>query len=112
MGRRPEGDQALTGAERQARYRLRLEAEPALPDRPTAKPRKPTRPQRWGAAAGELLALQAEYAGWLDALPEAMRDGPMGQALQAIVDLDLEEIAAMERIAATSVIVALGSRAF
>jgi hypothetical protein len=42
MGRRPEGDQALTGAERQARYRLRLEAEPALPDRPTAKPRKPT----------------------------------------------------------------------
>jgi hypothetical protein len=41
-----------------------------------------------------------------------MRDGPMGQALQAIVDLDLEEIAAIERIAATSVIVALGSRAF
>ncbi len=96
MGRRPEGDQALTGAERQARYRLRLEAVPARRDRPATKPRKPTRPQRWHAAVGELLALQAEYAGWLASLPEATRDGAMGEALQAIVDLDLEEIAAIE----------------
>jgi hypothetical protein len=96
MGRRPEGDQALTGAERQARYRLRLGAAPAPRDRQTAKSRKLTRPQRWYAAVGELLALQAEYANWLEALPEATRDSATGEALQAIVDLDLDEIAAIQ----------------
>ena len=95
MGRRPEGEHALGNAERQARYRLRLAAVPALRDRQTAKPRKLTRPQRWHAAVGELLALQADYAGWLDALPEATRDSPTGEALQAIVDLDLDEITAI-----------------
>jgi hypothetical protein len=43
-----------------------------------------------------LLRLQAEYAAWLDALPEALRDGVTGEALQAIVDLDLEELASIE----------------
>jgi hypothetical protein len=41
-----------------------------------------------------LLALQAEYTQWLDALPEATLDSPTGQALQAIIDLD--EIADVE----------------
>lgn len=95
MGCRPEGEQALTGAERQARYRLRLETAPPL-GRQTAKPRKLTRPKRWQAAVGELLALQAEYAGWLEALPEATRDSATGEALQAMVDLDLDEIAAIQ----------------
>jgi hypothetical protein len=40
--------------------------------------------------------LQAEYAAWLQALPEATHDSPTGQALQAIVALDLDEIAAIE----------------
>jgi hypothetical protein len=40
--------------------------------------------------------LQVEYAAWLQALPEATHDSPTGQALQAIVDLDLDEIAAVE----------------
>ena len=42
-----------------------------------------------------LVALQAEYARWLDALPEATRGTATGEALQAIVDLDLEEITAI-----------------
>jgi hypothetical protein len=54
------------------------------------------RPRRWRAAVAELLALQAEYAAWLEALPEATRDGPTGEALQAIVDLDLDEIVAIQ----------------
>jgi hypothetical protein len=36
------------------------------------------------------------YAGWLSALSEALRDGATGEALQAIVDLDLGELASIE----------------
>ena len=53
------------------------------------------RPQQWDAALGTLVRLQAEYAGWLEAMPEATRDSPTGQALQAIVDLDLDELLAI-----------------
>ena len=45
---------------------------------------------------GTLLGLQAEYAAWLDALPEALRDGATGEGLQAIVDLDLDQLASIE----------------
>jgi len=41
-------------------------------------------------------AVQADYARWLDALPEATRDTPTADALQAIVDLDLEDIIAIQ----------------
>jgi hypothetical protein len=98
MGRKPQGPQALTGAERQARYRARHEG----PARVMARHRPPTaartapRVRRWQAAVGELLALQAEYAAWLAALPEATHDGATGEALQAIIDLDLDEIMAIQ----------------
>jgi hypothetical protein len=36
--------------------------------------------------------MQAEYAAWLDSLPVALREGPTGEALQMIVDLDLDEL--------------------
>ena len=42
------------------------------------------------------MRLQAEYAAWLDALPQALRGGATGEALQAIVDLDLDELASIE----------------
>jgi hypothetical protein len=98
MGRRPEGDQALSGAERQARYRARhaAAAAAAVPQWRPSKTRPPSRVQRWAAAVEELLRLQAEYASWLEALPEAARDGAMGEALQAVVDLDLTEIATIQ----------------
>ena len=100
MGRTPEGKQALTGAERQARYRARhglpMATIPVLRDRSPGKARTATRVQRWHAAVDALVALQAEYAAWLQALPEATRDGPTGEALQAIVDLDLDEIVAIQ----------------
>jgi len=93
-GRKPLAEQALTGAQRQARYRLRHPAAPVI------RYRRPTdhrsRPQRWRDAVDELLALQAEYAQWLDALPEATHDSPTGQALHAIIELDLNEIADIE----------------
>jgi hypothetical protein len=54
------------------------------------------RPQRWHDAVGELLTLQEAYAAWLDALPLSLRDTATAEALQAIVDLDLEELRAIE----------------
>lgn len=99
MGRRPEGERALTGAERQARYRQRpgqpQEQGPvqAMPRRLT---RGPTLSRRWNDAVAGLVALRAEYARWLEALPEATRDTATGEALQSMVDLDLEEIIAIQ----------------
>ena len=43
-----------------------------------------------------MLALQADYAAWADALPEALRNTATAEALQAIVDLDLSELADIE----------------
>jgi hypothetical protein len=100
-GRKPQRERALTGAERQARYRARHAGKPIIRYRRPADRR--SRPQRWHDAPGlrrgrlaELVALQAEYRDWFEALPEAARDGATGDALQAILDLDLDEIAAVE----------------
>ena len=96
-GRQPVGDHALSDAERQARYRARRQAEQASPRiryRRTADRR--TRPQRWHDAVTELLTLQAEYAAWCDALPDSLRDSATAEALQAIVDLDLDVLADIE----------------
>jgi hypothetical protein len=97
IGRKPLGPAAMTGAERQARHRARLAGIPVQPD-PPARPKPPGAPSRqarWDAAIAILIAVRGEYAAWLDALPDALRDTPTGQALQAIADLDLEEIASV-----------------
>jgi hypothetical protein len=93
-GRKPEGDRTLTGAERQARWRARHAATVMVRYRRPADRR--SRPQRWHDAVAELLALQADYAAWYDALPEATRDSATGEALEAIIELDLDELAAIE----------------
>ena len=96
-GRQPQGEHALTNAERQAHYRARKQAETAAPIMRYRRPAdRRSRPQRWTDAVAELLALQAEYAAWADALPEAVRDTATAEALQAIVDLDLAELADIE----------------
>lgn len=105
MGRKPEGAQPLTGAERQARYRARHSGPTDAPmDAPMdakVRPHSPSaariapRAQRWTEAVTTLVTLQAEYAAWLEALPDATRDSPTGEALQTIVDLDLDEITAI-----------------
>ena len=95
-GRHPEGEHPLSNAERQARYRARREApRPA----PIVRNRRPfdqrTRSQRWQDTVARLLALQTEYAVWYDALPDSLRDTATAAALQAIVELDLDELAAI-----------------
>ena len=96
-GRKPEGDQALSNAERQARYRAR-HTTPALPA--AARPRRAadrrSRPQRWRDAVSELLSLQAAYADWLAALPDGLRGSSIAESLEAIVELDLTDLAEIE----------------
>ena len=95
-GRKPQGDHPLTGAERQARYRARHPGMPIVRFRYRRPADRRSRPQRWHDAVAELVALQDEYRDWFEALPEATRDGATGEALEAILDLDLDEIAAIE----------------
>ena len=96
-GRQPEGDHALSNAERQARYRARREAQQPAP---VVRYRRPadrrTRAHRWHDTVTWLVALQAEYAAWYDVLPDNLRDTATGAALQAIVDLDLDDLVSIE----------------
>jgi hypothetical protein len=95
MPRQSIGEIAMTGAERQARYRA-AHADGA----PVIRIRRPTdrrsRIRRWNDTIAALIDLQAEYAEWIEALPDNQRDGATADALQAIVDLDLSELQAIE----------------
>jgi len=66
------------------------------PAEPRIKSASRSRPQRWRDAVAELLTLQAEYAKWLAALPDSLSDSPTAEALEAIVALDLTELADIE----------------
>ena len=85
-GRKPDGDQPMTNAERQARYRARHSGVPHDIDHPTRPIDRRSRPKRWRDAVAVLLTLQAEYADWLEALPEGLQDSPTAQALETIVE--------------------------
>ncbi len=95
MPRKPIGEMAMTDAERQARYRAARAT-----GKTTIRTRRPTdhrsRAPRWHDAVAELLKLQAQYATWLNTLPENLRDGITAEALQTICDLDLNELQAIE----------------
>ena len=96
-GCKPEGERALSNAERQARYRARQHDQ-----MPTPKIRyrwpvdRRSRAQRWCDAVNELLTLQPEYVAWLDSLPDSLRATPTGESLQAIADLDLDALAEID----------------
>jgi UDP-N-acetylglucosamine:LPS N-acetylglucosamine transferase len=91
-----EGAHALSNAERQARYRARQAEQAGAAIRYRQPADRRTRPQRWRDAVAELIALQADYVAWDDALPDALRETATGEALQAIVDLDLTDLADIE----------------
>ena len=85
----------LTTAERQARHRARRRQQSSSP--PTAVARRlPPRPERWTAAVAMLIALQHEYCVWLDNLPENLEGSRLADKLQAITELDLEELQAVD----------------
>ena len=95
MPPQPIGETAMTGAERQARYRA-AHADGV----PVIRIRRPiercSRIQRWNDTVAAAVELQAEYAAWLDALPDNQQDSVLAEALWAIVELDLSELQAIE----------------
>jgi hypothetical protein len=96
MPRQSIGDRFMTDAERQARHR----AVRAAGKTPVIRLRRPadhrSRARRWRDTIAVLLGLQAEYAAWLEALPANLQDSAIAEALQAICDLDLGELQAIE----------------
>jgi hypothetical protein len=95
MPRPPLGEKPMTNAQRQARHRAaRATARPVIRYRRAADHR--SRAQRWRDAVAVLIALQAEYRTWLEALPDNLQDSATAQALQAIDELDLDELHAIE----------------
>ena len=95
MPRPSLGETPMTGAERQARYRAGHAA-----GQPVIRVRRPvdrrSRIQRWNDTISALVDLQAEYAAWLEALPENQQDSAMAETLRAIAELDLLELQAIE----------------
>jgi hypothetical protein len=74
-------------------YRARHAANQPAPVIRYRRPKdRRTRPQRWRDAVAELLALQAEYSAWYDALPETLSDTATAEALRTIVELDLDAL--------------------
>ena len=91
----PIGDKPLTNAERQARYRAaHATGLPATRTRRPADHR--SRARRWRDAVAELLALQADYAAWFEALSDNLQDGATANALREVCDLDLSELQAVQ----------------
>lgn len=82
---------AMTNAERQARFRAaHAVGAVVVPHRPTADRR--SRARRWHDAVAEITALQAEYAAWLDAMPDNLANSAAAEALMAITEIDLAEL--------------------
>jgi hypothetical protein len=95
MPRKSIGETALTDAERQARYRAaRAAGKPIIRVRRALDHRG--RARRWTDHVTGLVEAQIEYAAWLESLPDNLRDSPLAEALQAICDLDLTELQAIE----------------
>ena len=95
MSRQTIGDTAMTGAERQARHRA-AHGNGALVIRIRRPADRRSRMQRWNDTIAAAVALQGEYAGWLDALPDNQQDSALAEALRAIVEFDLSELQAIE----------------
>ena len=88
----PIGEQAMTNAERRACYRAA--GTPLTRTRHPADHR--SRSRRWLDAVATLTTLQAECAACLETLPTSLHDSVAGAALQAICELDLGELQAIE----------------
>jgi hypothetical protein len=84
----------MTPAERQARRRVRLHRDDQTLPAPAA--RRIPRPARWTAAVATLIELQDEYRAWLDNLPASLESSRLAEKLQAIAEIDLEELQAID----------------
>ena len=95
MPRPSVNKEPMSGAERQARYRAARVSGAPIVRTPRPADRR-SRIRRWNDTIAAAVELQAEYAGWLDALPDNQQDSALAEALRAIVELDLSELQAVE----------------
>ena len=94
MPRKSIGERPMTAAERQARCRAaRAAGAPVVRTRRPADHR--SRARRWNDNVTGLVDAQAEYAAWLDSLPDSLQDSATAEALRAICELDLTELQAI-----------------
>jgi hypothetical protein len=85
----------MTPPERQVRHRAKLRQHGHITLTSPA-PRIPPRPSRWAAAVAALVNLQDEYRAWLDNLPPNLEGSRLAEKLQAITELDLDELQAVD----------------
>ena len=95
MPRHRLGITPMTPAERQVRHRAKLRQHGRTTPTPPA-PRIPPRSRRWAAAVAVLINLQAEYRAWLDNMPPNLEGSKLAEKLQAIAELDLDELQAID----------------
>lgn len=95
-GRMPEGSAALSSTYCQARFRARRQAEQAPAAIKQPRSVRQSRRKRWNDAVAVMMTIQAECAAWFEALPESLRDSATAEALQEMIDLDLDTIAAAQ----------------
>ncbi len=95
-GREPEGEAPLSNAERVIAPARHKEVQPAVIVRTQHPVGRRNRIRRWHDAVAELVDIQASCAAWRDAMPESLRGTATAEALQAIIDLDLDVLAAIE----------------
>ncbi len=94
MPRKSIGERPMTAAERQARCRAaRAAGAPVVRKRRPADHR--SRARRWSDNVAALVDAQAEYAAWLDSLPDSLQDSTTAEALRAVCELDLTELQAI-----------------
>jgi hypothetical protein len=85
----------MTAAERQARHRAKLCQQSQTMPRSMSRRALP-RPRRWAAAVAALVDLQDEYRAWLDNLPANREGSRLAEKPQAIAELDLDELQAID----------------
>jgi hypothetical protein len=85
----------MTPAERQARHRAKLRQPDPNPP-PGSVRRSLPRPRRWAAAVATLIDLQDDYRLWLDNLPANLESSRLAEKLQAITEIDLDELQAID----------------
>jgi hypothetical protein len=90
------GSLPMTAAERQARHRAKRRPSQDAYATSSPAPRAPPRPQRWAAAVAALVALQDEYRAWLDRLPQSLEGSATAEKLQAITEIELDELLAID----------------
>ena len=93
-GPKPQGDRALTSAERMRRLREKRKAEAA--DKPPDKPpvviryRRPkdrrSRPDQWADAINTLMDCLDRYQQWRDNLPDSLADSALAERLDAMLE--------------------------